>query len=129
MKEILHKQVDSLSVARIDVREKIAQVEPYRSMDAWVCLSDVDVAKLKGIASLLPRPNENEAAKKFDILMLHLQLEKVDSTVNADKCRTSVIAIAQMLEAKASIPVVKERIDTIREVQTVQFGKHVRLTD
>lgn len=121
LKEILHKQVDSLSVARIDVREKIAQVEPYRSMDAWVCLSDVDVAKLKGIASLLPRPNENEAAKKFDILMLHLQLEKVDTTVNADKCRTSVIAIARMLEAKASIPVVKERIDTIREVQTVQF--------
>lgn len=121
LKEMLHKQVDSLSVARIDVREKIAQVEPYRSMDAWVCLSDVDVAKLKGIASLLPRPNENEAAKKFDILMLHLQLEKVDSTVNADKCRTGVIAIARMLEAKASIPVVKERIDTIREVQTVRF--------
>lgn len=121
LKEMLHKQVDSLSVARIDVREKIAQVEPYRSMDAWVCLSDVDVAKLKGTASLLPRPNENEAAKKFDILMLHLQLEKVDSTVNADKCRTGVIAIARMLEAKASIPVVKERIDTIREVQTVRF--------
>lgn len=68
--------MDSLSMARIDVREKMALVEPYRSMDAWTCLSEVDVAKLKNVASILPRPNENEAAKKFDILMLHLQLEK-----------------------------------------------------
>lgn len=108
-------------MARIDVREKMALVEPYRSMDAWTCLSEVDVAKLKNVASILPRPNENEAAKKFDILMLHLQLEKVDSTANADKCRASVITIAQLLEGKATIPVVKARIDTIREVQTVQF--------
>ena len=68
LKEILHNQVDSLSMARIDVREKMALVEPYRSMDAWTCLSEVDVAKLKNVASILPRPNENEAAKKFDIL-------------------------------------------------------------
>lgn len=121
LKEILHEQVDSLSIARIDVREKMAIVEPYRNTDAWICLSEVDVAKLKGIASLLPRPNENEAAKKFDILMLNLQLEKVDSTVNADKCRSSVITIARLLEDKVTIPVVKSRIDTIREVQTVKF--------
>lgn len=57
LKEILHNQVDSLSMARIDVREKMALVEPYRSMDAWTCLSEVDVAKLKNVASILPRPN------------------------------------------------------------------------
>lgn len=124
LKEILHRQVDSLSMARIDVREKLSQVEPYRSMEAWTCLSEVDVARLKDIASLLPRPNENEAAKKFDILMLHLQLEKVDSTANADKCRTSVITIARMLEGKATIPIVRARIDTIREVQTVRFWEN-----
>lgn len=121
LKKILHAQVDSLSMARIDVREKMAQIEPYRSEEAWTCLSSVDVAQLKGIAYLLPRPSENEAAKKFDILMLQLQLEKVDSTVNADKCRTGVIQIAKLLEEKATIPIVKARIETIREVQTVQF--------
>lgn len=121
LKEILHAQVDSLSMARIDVREKIESIEPYRNKEAWVCLSEVDVAKLKNIASLFPRPNENEAAKKFDVLMLHLQLEKVDSTVNADKARTSVITIANLLEDKATIPLIKNRINTIREVQTVEF--------
>lgn len=121
LKDILHTQVESLSMARIDVREKIALVEPYRSKEAWVCLSEVDVAKLKSVASLLPRPNENEAAKKFDILMLHLQLAQVDSTVNADKARTNVITIAGLLEKKATIPMVKARMDTIREVQTVEF--------
>lgn len=124
LKAMLHQQLDSLSMARIDVRAKLANIEPYRSMEAWTCLSEVDVARLKGVASLLPRPNENEAAKKFDILMLHLQLEKVDGTVNADKCRESVITIARLLEEKATIPVVKARIDTIREVQTVRFWEN-----
>ena len=127
LKAILHAQVDSLSMARIDVREKIELVEPYRSRDAWVCLSEVDVAKLKGIASLLPRPNENDAAKRFDILMLHLQLEQVDSTVNADKARASVIGIAHLLEDKASIPLVRARMDTICEVQTVEFWENATI--
>lgn len=121
LKEILHAQVNSLSMARIDVREKLESIEPYRNKEAWVCLSEVDVAKLKNIASLLPRPNEKEAAKKFDVLMLLLQLEKVDSTINADKARASVMTIARMLEDKATIPLVKDRLDTIREVQTVEF--------
>ena len=121
LKEILHAQVDSLSMARIDVREKIESIEPYRNKESWVCLSEVDVAKLKNIASLLPRPSENEAAKKFDVLMLHLQLEKVDSTVNADKAKVSVMTLAKLLEEKATIPLVRTRLNTIREVQTVEF--------
>ncbi len=127
MKEILHSQVDSLSMARIDVREKMASIEPYRGKEAWVCLTEVDVAKLKSIASVLPRPNENEAAKKFDVLMLQLQLERVDSTVNAEKARASVMTLAQMLEEKASIPLVKRSVDTIREVQTVEFWESVAI--
>lgn len=121
LKILLHKQMESLSMARIDVRDKIDVVEPFRSMEAWTYLSEVDVAKLNSVASLLPRPNENEAAKKFDILMLYLQLAQVDSTVNAGKSRESVMAIATLLEKKATIPLVKAHLDTIKEVQTVQF--------
>ena len=57
----------------------------------------------------------------FDVLMLHLQLEKVDSTVNADKAKVSVMTLAKLLEEKATIPLVKTRLTTIREVQTVEF--------
>ena len=103
------------------------QEEPYRDREAWVCLSELDVAELKGIAHLLPRPKENEAAKKFDVLMLYLQLEMVDSTVKADNSRASVIKIAKLLEKKATIPAVRERMDTIREVQTADFWEHCTL--
>lgn len=121
LKEILHAQVSQLSRARIDVRAHLQTIEPYREREAWVCLSDLDVAELKGIAHLLPRPKENEAAKKFDVLMLYLQLELVDSTVKADNSRASVIKIAQLLEKKATIPAVRERMETIKEVQTAVF--------
>lgn len=121
LKEILHAQVNQLSRARIDVRAHLQTIEPYREQEAWACLSDLDVAELKGIAHLLPRPKENEAAKKFDVLMLYLQLELVDSTVKADNSRASVIKIAQLLEKKATIPAVRERMETIKEVQTAGF--------
>ena len=121
LKEILHAQVSQLSRARIDVRAHLQTIEPYREREAWVCLSELDVAELKGIAHLLPRLKENEAAKKFDVLMLYLQLEQVDSTVKADNSRASVIKIAQLLEKKATIPAVRERMETIKEVQTAGF--------
>lgn len=121
LKAILHTQVNQLSRARIDVRAHLQTIEPYRDREAWACLSDLDVAELKGIAHLLPRPKENEAAKKFDVLMLCQQLELVDSTVKADNSRASVIKIAQLLEKKATIPAVRERMETIKEVQTAGF--------
>ncbi len=127
LKETLHRQVESLSMARIDVRAKMDVVEPFRSREAWTYLSEVDVAKLNSIASILPRPTENEAAKKFDILMLWLQLEQVDSTVNAANSRESVISIAALLEKKATIPLVKAHLGTIREVRTVQFWETATL--
>ena len=127
LKEILHAQVSQLSRARIDVRAHLQTIEPYREREAWVCLSELDVAELKGIAHLLPRPKENEAAKKFDVLMLYLQLEAVDSTVKADNSRASVIKIAQLLEKKATIPAVRERMETIKEVQTAAFWDHCTL--
>lgn len=121
LKAILHTQVNQLSRARIDVRAHLQTIEPYREQEAWACLSDLDVVELKGIAHLLPRPKENEAAKKFDVLMLCQQLELVDSTVKADNSRASVIKIAQLLEKKATIPAVRERMETIKEVQTAGF--------
>ena len=127
LKAILHTQVNSLSRARIDVRAHLQTIEPYRDREVWVCLSELDVAELKGIAHLLPRPKENEAAKKFDVLMLYLQLEAVDSTVKADNSRASVIKIAQLLEKKATIPAVRERMETIKEVQTAYFWEHSTL--
>ena len=127
LKAILHAQVSQLSRARIDVRAHLQTIEPYREREAWACLSDLDVAELKGIAHLLPRPKENEAAKKFDVLMLYLQLEQVDSTVKADNSRASVIKIAQLLEKKATIPAVRERMETIKEVQTAAFWDHCTL--
>ena len=127
LKAILHAQVSQLSRARIDVRAHLQTIEPYREREAWVCLSELDVAELKGIAHLLPRPKENEAAKKFDVLMLYLQLEQVDSTVKADNSRASVIKIAQLLEKKATIPAVRERMETIKEVQTAAFWDHCTL--
>lgn len=128
LKEMLWQQVCGLSKSRIDVREQLDVIEPFRNREAWICLSEVDVARLKGIARLLPRPNENEAAKKFDVLVLKLELEQVDSTApNADRCRQDIMTIASLLAEKASLPIVQAHLDLIQEVQQVTFWEHITI--
>lgn len=128
LKEMLWQEVGSLSKARIDVREKLDVIEPFRSREAWTCLSEVDVAKLHGIAGLLPRSNENEAAKKFDVLVLKLQLEQVDASApNADRCRENVMTVAALLAEKASLPLVRQHLDLIMEVQKVEYWEGITL--
>ena len=124
LKTLLCSQVASLSRARIDVREKLDCIEPYRDLQAWECLSAVDVARLKGIAYLLPRSVEDVAAKKFDVIMLTLQLSKLNGAADAGRPQASVIALAKRLEKKTVIPLVKTRLDTLREVQTADFWQN-----
>ena len=47
--------------------------------------------------------------------------------MKADNSRASVIKIAQLLEKKATIPAVRERMETIKEVQTAVFWEHSTL--
>ena len=77
--------------------------------------------RLKEIGKLIPQDDDDESAKKFDVVMLHLQLAHIDPTVRVGQFRQVVVNVAAHLEKKGSIPAVMKRIDTIRLVQQPQF--------
>ena len=64
---------------------------------------------------------DDEEAKKFDVVMLHLMLAHIDSTVRVGQFRQVVVNVAALLQKKGSVPAVMARIDTIKLVQTQQF--------
>src|SRR5436190_13729855 len=69
--------------------------------------------------------SDDEEAKRFDLLMLNLQLAQLRSEPGFPRLRDKVIAIAGLLEEKASIPMVQQQMVLIQEIQTDEWWECV----
>ncbi len=121
LKTLLHQQVNSIVKERKDARSYWNIIEPFRDKEKWLYISDVDVQRLKSIGKLIPQDSDDESAKRFDVVMLHLQLAHIDSKARVGQYRKVVVTVATLLEQRGTVPAVIKRIDTIREVQQPQF--------
>ena len=107
----------SLSDSHISVRNRWEAVSHFKTDEAWVCLTAANVQTLKlDIAPLLPHNTQDENAKKFDVLVLAIELGFVNEEFNASKPIVHVRNLAERLMTKATIPQVVAKMDTIKEV-------------
>ena len=128
LKALLKEQVMSLSDSHISVREKWADVSHFKDDNAWAYISEVDVSTLgTEIAPLLPRNTLDENAKKFDLLVLLVELSLLDGETNANKAVHSLQTIAEKLQEKATLPQVQAKMDTIKEVVSNEAWQNVSL--
>ena len=127
-KSLLREQVCTLSDNHISVREKWEAVSKYKGADSWLYLSMVDVMTLKtDISPLLPKNTLDENAKKFDILVLMIELSQIDADTNATTCIQKVQFIANRLQEKATLPQVQKKMGTIKEVLSSVAWENVTL--
>jgi len=68
---------------------------------------------------------EAEEAKRFDLLLLNLQLARLRSEPGFERLRDQVKEIAGLLEEKSAIPMVREQMALILEVQTDEWWQDV----
>lgn len=132
LKGILHGEIETLNDSRIAVRQQWALVDKYRKKENWAYISQIDVENdIKGVLShLIVKRSEDESAKKFDLLMLNIELELIDiSAPKADKSRNNVVKIGQLLQERASIPQVAAKMNTINEVLFPTFWETATLCD
>lgn len=131
LKQELQTQVAALNRNHIDVRNAWQLVDKYSANITWEYISAVDGLEIKNnISPLLPASMEEENAKRFDLIMLLIELSLLDEEVNADKSIQTVAAIAEILQReKLSIPQVKAKLDIIKEVQTEKFWEEVTLSE
>ena len=122
LKRTLCEQVQSLNDAQIAVRQHWPMVDKYRKAENWTCLPLEEVVKIKEeLSPLLPRTLSDESAKKFDVLMLNIELSKLVPEVNANRSQNKVVQIATLLKEKTTLPEVLCRIELIQEVCTPEF--------
>lgn len=92
-------------------------------MDAWDPLTPEAFPELADQIAGLPTEleAEEEEAKRFDLLMLNLQLAVPRVEPAFQRLRDQVKAIAGLLEEKFSIPMVREHSVLIQELQTEEW--------
>ncbi len=73
--QFVAKQTQALNPDSFIVRQHLRVVEKYRDANAWNHLSDLDIREIfEHIAPLISETDEDELAKRFDAIMLDMQL-------------------------------------------------------
>jgi type I restriction enzyme R subunit len=125
-RERLGSHVGSMNLDNFVVRSKRLLVEKYQDGKNWQMLDDKTVDELSDIAGL---PNtlavEGEEAKRFDLLMLSLQLALLNGEQRFDKLKKQLVELCEALDARASVPAIKQHIQLIEEVQLEDWWEGV----
>ena len=125
----LHREVAAMNVDNFVVRPRRQLVEKWARREAWENLSAERVAELaEGVAGLPSElPSEPEEARRFDLLILKLQLASLRAEPGFEQLRNQLVTIAGLLEEKGAIPRVREQMQLIQELQTDAWWQDVTL--
>ncbi len=117
---LLQREVAAMKLDNFVVRPRRRLVEKYADPGAWHRLPPEAIAELAdGVAGLPSQLDpQNEEAKRFDLLALELQLALLHSEPGFASLRDRVIGLAGLLEEKAAIPMVRDQMALIQELQT-----------
>ncbi|MHB1798478.1 MAG: DEAD/DEAH box helicase family protein [Vulcanimicrobiaceae bacterium] len=124
---LLHREVAAMNLANFVVRPRRRSVEKYAHPEAWTILSPEALSELSHEVAGLPTEldPEGEEAKRFDLLALNLQLAMLRSEPGFARLRDQVKELAGLLEEKAAIPMVREQMALIQDVQTDAWWQDV----
>jgi type I restriction enzyme, R subunit len=125
--KLLNNLVAAMNLNNFIVRPKRRLVEKYAKDEAWVTLTPEEIAELSHEVAGLPSEvePEGEEAKRFDFLMLNLQLALLRSEPAFERLRDQLKGIAGLLEEKSAIPMVHAQMALIQDVQTDEWWLNV----
>ncbi|MCD6672935.1 MAG: DEAD/DEAH box helicase family protein [Burkholderiaceae bacterium] len=120
---LLQKEVAAMNLDNFVVRPRRRLVEQYARPEAWAVLSPDALSELSRQVAGLPSEldPENEEAKRFDLLILKIQLAMLRSEPGFARLRDQVKELADLLEEKSAIPMVRDQMTLIQDVQTDEW--------
>jgi type I restriction enzyme R subunit len=129
-KELLEdvlEDINNLNEDNFLVRISLKYVQKYKNKEQWQSLGAVSTRDIKEyIAPLIKTLNDDELAKRFDILMYTIELAKLQGN-NATRPIKTVIETAESLSKLGTIPQVQEQKYIIDKVKTTEFWEEVDL--
>jgi type I restriction enzyme R subunit len=127
--DTLRKSIEAMNVDNFVVRAHRKEVEKFREPATWVELGPDEFDELDHILAGLPNEldSEDETAKRFDLLMLKMQLAVLTTDVSFIKLRDQVKQIASLLEEKRTIPMVNAQLELILDLQQDEYWADITL--
>ncbi len=118
LRNILHGAIQQLDKSRFQVSMNLKYVDEFNKRDRWNNLNSNDIHIIEEYLSELPIPESiNEMARRFDLMILKLQIATLLNSSSKKKYEEYLINIAEALSTKFTIPAVlrsKPLIDDIR---------------
>jgi len=123
LEDTLHGEVLGMNPENFIVRPHRRQLEKFTQRSQWIGLSPEDTLEVTLHLAGLPAelPQEDETAKRFDLLMLNLQLALLEKSGSFERYRLKVTEIAARLEGKGTIPMVAQQMELILDLQTDSY--------
>ncbi|MDB5336540.1 MAG: type restriction protein res subunit [Planctomycetaceae bacterium] len=126
--DVLYHGVSQMNVDSFVVRPHRRYVEKFSQRDNWKELGPGDIVDLSQHLADLPTPDDgDEFARRFDLLLLNLQLGMLESSPFVPRWEQQVREIASGLEEKEAIPAVKVHWVLIQELQTDEYWQDITL--
>ena len=124
---LLQREIAAMNLDNFLVRPRRRHVEKYANPEAWVSLPGEALKELKDEVAGLPSEldPENEEAKRFDLLVLSLQLSLLRHEPSFARLCDRVKQITELLEEKSAIPMVQKQMALIQDVQTDEWWQDV----
>jgi len=119
--------VGGLNSENFIVRQHRRAVEKYREPNAWDAIDDEKRKEL--VDEIAPLPSSHmlgtEDAKRFDLLMLQLELALLKGSKRFETLRKQLLEIAAALEDQTAIPAIAHHAALIAEIQTDHWWEGV----
>jgi type I restriction enzyme R subunit len=120
---ILVAQTKALNRESFIVRQHLRIIEKYQDASTWNVLNDLDLREIfEHIAPLVVETDQDELAKRFDAMMLDLQLFAHIGDKRQVNLVKQVVGIAGQLLKKGSIPTVAQHMSTLRMVHSGEWA-------
>ena len=132
IKDNLHNLVQTMDRDNFIIRNYMETVEKFSNRDKWNNLDDLDFLKIKNEIAKLPTTDEEnkEFAKRFDLIIVNTQLALYSRDAKLlEKYINKIRTIANILEEKSSIPLVRKNIELIEEIQKEEYWKDITISE
>ncbi|EDT70937.1 type I restriction enzyme R subunit [Clostridium perfringens D str. JGS1721] len=130
--DLVDELVEAVEVLNEDgylVRMHIPYVHKYKNREVWQSIGELAQNDIKEhIAPIVNSINDDELAKRFDLVMYTIQLAKLQN-LGAKRGIKNVMQTAERLSKLGTIPEVKEKKAVIERVMTSEFWEEANIFD
>ena len=125
----LHNSVAHLDRERFVVKAKLRAVVEYSNKKRWQNLSQSDMLDINTHLSnlVLPAKDDDELARRFDILILNYQIGLLTGAYSTDRYLNKINSIAKALLKKQNIPAVALQATMLNDLQTEVFWQAINI--